>query len=211
MADGGRTTGTGTAPLVPRVPAGRRHAVLAGAGLLLAVLCGLFAAWGRAALDSAAMWPAALGPAVALPAAWSLFSGIRHDLPRRLRLDGTVLVGRTPLGEHGVDLARVTAVSAGSDPELGRIVAVRLVTDDGHLVVPWSGLRGLPEVCALLAERHRRRALVLPRALCEAWDLPAPLEDPPAAGPPRDGVARAITALTVVGSVAAGAAGVLLV
>ena len=211
MADGRHTTAAGTARGVPRVPAGRRRAALAATGLLLVVLCGLCAAWGRAVLDGDAVWSAALGSAVVLLAASGLFSRVRHDLPSRLRLEGTVLVGRTPLGAHGVDLDRVTAVSAGSDPEPGGIVSVRLVTDEGQLVVPWSGLRALPEVRRLLVERHRRRALVLPRVLCEIWDLPAPPEEAPAPAVPRDGVARLISVLTLVGSVAAGTAGVLLV
>ncbi|SFT56047.1 hypothetical protein SAMN05660657_01539 [Geodermatophilus amargosae] len=213
MADGRHTTAAGTAPGVPRVPAGRRRAAMAGTGLLLAVLCGLCAAWGHAVLDSGAMWPAVLVTAVVLLAASGLFSRVRHDVPGRLRLEGTVLIGWTPLGEHGVDLAGVTAVSVGSDAELGGIVSLRLAADHGHLLVPWSRLNALPEageVRRLLVERHGRRALVLPRILCDAWDLPAPPEEPPTAGVPRDGVARLITALTLVGSITAGTAGVLL-
>ncbi len=107
--------------------------------------CGLCAAGGRAVLDSAAMWPAALVTAVVLPAALTLWSRLRHDLPGRLRLQGTVLVGRSPLGGHGVDLARVTAVSVGSDPEAGGVVSLRLTVGEEHLWSPWSGLRALPE------------------------------------------------------------------
>ncbi len=199
---------------VPRVPAGRRRMATAGAGLLLVVLCGLCAAWGRAVLDSGAMWPAALVTAAVLPAALGLYSRVRHDLPGRLELRGTVLVGRTPLGEHGVDLARVGAVSVGSDPEAGGIVSLRLTAGGEHLVVPWSGLRALPEeaeVRRLLTDRHRAGALVLPRVLCELWDVPAPREEPPVVPVRRDALDRTISALTTAGSVAAVTAGVLLV
>ncbi len=119
---------------VPRVPAGRHRAAAAGAGLLLAGVCGLCAAWGRAVLDSVATWPAVVVSGAALVAALTLHSRVRHDLPGRLWLRGTVLVGRTPLGGHGVDLARVTAVSVGSDPEPGGIVSLRLTAGDEHSV-----------------------------------------------------------------------------
>ena len=198
---------------VPRVPAGRRRLAAAGAGLLLVVLCGLCAAWGRAVLDSAAVWPAVLVTAIVLPAALTMYWRVRHAVPGRLRLQGTVLVGRTPLGDHGVDLARVTAVSAGSDPEAGGIVSLRLTAGDERLVVPWSRLQGMPgadEVRRLLTDRHRAGALVLPGLLCGLWDVPASREEP-AAAPARGGAAdRAISALTTVGAVAAVAAGILL-
>ncbi len=198
---------------VPRVPAARRRLATAGAGLLLVALCGLCAAWGRAVLDGAAMWPAAVVSGAVLTAALGLYSRVRLDLPGRLRLAGSVLVGRTPLGEHGVDLARVTAVSVGHDVEAGGLVSVRLTAGEEHLVVPWSRLRGTPEgaeVRRVLTERHRAGALVLPRLLCEQWDVPAPPEEPPLAPVRGDAVARAIGALTAAGSVAAVAAGVLL-
>ena len=138
---------------------------------------------------------------------------MRHDLPGRLRLQGTVLVGRTLLGDHGVDLARVTAVSVGSDPELGGIVSLRLTAGEEHLVVPWPRLQALEgvEVRRLLTERHRAGALVLPQVRCEAWDLPAPREEPPVLPVRRDAEDRTISALITAGSVAAIGAGVLLV
>jgi hypothetical protein len=195
---------------VPRVPATRRRLATAGAGLLLVALCGLCAAWGRAVLDTTAVWPAVLVTAAVLLSASWLFHRVREDVPGRLRLDGTVLVGRTLLGEHGVDLARLTAVSAGSDPEVGGIVTVRLTDDTGHLLVSWSRLQTVPEVRELLVDGHRRRALTLPEEVCSAWDVPPGPAVPLTAPPRRDGVERVLTALTGVGSVAAVAAGMLL-
>ncbi|MGY1733657.1 hypothetical protein ACI798_19285 [Geodermatophilus sp. SYSU D01045] len=209
MTDGVHPRDLAGAPHVPRVPAGRRRTALAATGLLMALLCGLCAAWTRAALGGGAGWPAAVAALAGLLAAWSLWSRVRQDEAGRLRLEGTVLVGRTLLGEQGVDLARVTAVSAGSDPELGRLVAVRLSDGERHLVVPWSRLDGLPEARRLLVHRHRRGGL-LPPAACAAWDLPAPPEVPTPGRVRRDGADRAIGALTLLGSAAAVAAGVLL-
>lgn len=52
---------------------------------------------------------------------------------------------------------------------------------------------------------------MLPRLLCDTWNVPAlpgaPLSEPLS----RDGVERVVTALTAVGAVAAATAGVLLV
>ncbi len=81
-------------------------------------------------------------------------------------------------------------------------------------MAPRSRLQALPqgaEVRRLLTERHRAGALVLPRVVCDRWDVPAPPEDPPAAPVRRDALGRAIPALTAAGSVTAVAAGVLLV
>jgi hypothetical protein len=201
-------------PVVPRVPARRRRAAMAASGLLLVALCGLCATWGRAVLDSDAMWAAVLVTAAVLPAAGTLHARVRHHGVGRLRLDGTVLSGRTPLGAHGVDLARVTAVSVGRDEDTGRLVTVGLSDPGGHVVVPWSQLEALPEaaeVRRLLLDRQQRLALALPRLLCEAWDVPARPDALPHGTPRRrDGFERVVGALTAVGSVAAIAAGALL-
>ncbi len=198
-------------PVVPRVPAGRRRAAVAASGLLLVALCWLCADWGRAVLDSAATWPAVLVTAAVLPAAGALHAQVRHHGVGRLPLEGTVLSGRTPLGAHGVDLARVTSVSVGRDEDTGRLVTVRLFDPGGHVVVPWSRLERLPEVTEvrrLLLERH---AVVLPRLPCEARDVPARPGALPHGSPrPRDGFERVVSALTGLGSVAAIAAGALL-
>ncbi|MGY1728141.1 hypothetical protein ACI79J_14320 [Geodermatophilus sp. SYSU D01062] len=209
MTDGPHLQEAGRAPRVPRVPAARRRAALAATGVLVALLCGLCAASSRAALEGRAGWTAAVAALAGLLAALSLRSRVRRDVAGRLRLEGTVLVGRTLLGDHGVDLARVTAASAGSDPELGGLVAVRLDDGERDLVAPWSRLDGLPEARRLLVDRHRRGAL-LPAAVCDAWDLPAPPQVPAPGPVRRDGVERAIGGLTLIGSAAAVAAGVLL-
>ncbi|MGY1833366.1 hypothetical protein ACI8AA_23365 [Geodermatophilus sp. SYSU D01180] len=209
MTDGPRVQDVARTPHVPRVPPGRRRAALAATGVLVALLCGLCAASSRAALEGGAGWTAAVAALAGLLAAQSLRSRVRRDEAGRLRLEGTVLVGRTLLGDHGVDLARLTAVSAGWDVDVGRIVSVGLTGGGGHLVVPWSRLDDLPEARRLLVDRHRRGAL-LPPAVCAAWDLPAPPEVPSPAPVRRDGAERVVGALTLVGSAAAVAAGVLL-
>ncbi|MGY1780547.1 hypothetical protein [Geodermatophilus sp. SYSU D01036] len=209
MTDGPHLQEAGRAPHVPRVPAARRRAALAATGVLVALLCGLCAVSARAALEGRAGWTAAGAALAGLLAAQSLWPRVRQDRAGRLRLEGTVLVGRTLLGEQGVDLARLTAVSAGRDVDVDQIVSVGLTDGGRHLVVPWSRLDGLPQARRLLVDRHRRGVL-LPPAVCDAWDLPAPPEVPAPWPVRRDGVERAIGALTLVGSVAAVAAGVLL-
>ena len=199
---------------VPRVPGSRRRVATAGAGLLLVAVCGLSAAWGREALETDAVWVAVLVCGTLLTAAFVLFGRVQREVVTRPALQGTVVTGRTPLGRHGVDLARVHAVSVSWDAEERRIVGLGLADDGGRLVVPWSQLEAMPdaaEVRRLLVRRQEQRALVLPALLCEAWGLTALPGAAPTEPLPRDGVERLLTGLTLAGSAAAVAAGLLLV
>lgn len=130
---------------VRRVPAVPRRLAMAGAGLVLVALYGLCAVWGRPVLDSGAMWPAVVATATVLLAATVLFGRVRRHAVSRLRLEGTMLRGRTLLGEHGVDLAERTAVSVSWDDDVRTIAGLALADDEEQLLASWAGLEALPE------------------------------------------------------------------
>ncbi|MGY1794417.1 hypothetical protein ACI796_10560 [Geodermatophilus sp. SYSU D00525] len=122
-----------------------------------------------------------------------------------MRVDDGVLSGRTLLGRHGVDLTEVQAVAVQEGEE--GPAGVLPVDGGGHLRVPWPEVRRHPELRELLLARQAQGAVVLPRVLCAAWDVPALPGAPWAGRVPgdlHDPVNAVITALTGTGCLVTG-------